>query len=186
MRVPITAEAELAPSQRPLHDAFAERVGDNYSVFRTMRDDGALLGLWSAWIQVPRTGEAIRQFIEAVEAMPALSKKAVQVATLVTGAHFNAAYELYAHAAVGVRAGLSDDQIATLCAGQMPDDLDAESTLVAKVAARLLKGGVLPGPLYKRAVAELGSDGMNHLVYVVAQYCLVSITLNAFDIPSQD
>jgi 4-carboxymuconolactone decarboxylase len=50
----------------------------------------------------------------------------------------------------------------------------------------LLAGGALPGPLYKQAVAELGQDGLNHVVFVVAQYCIVSLTLNAFDVPAEE
>jgi len=186
MRVQLIPEVEVNASQRALYDAFTKRIRKNYATFRAIREDGALLGPWSAWLRVPETGEAIRQFIEAVEAMPGLSKKTVQVVVLVTGAHFNAAYEMYAHSSVGAQAGLSDDQIAALCAGKIPADLDAASSLAAQVASRLLQGGVLPGPLYKHAIAALGQDGLSHLVYVVGQYCLVSITLNAFDVPAEE
>jgi 4-carboxymuconolactone decarboxylase len=186
MRLPLVPEAEVSPAQRALYDAFTKRVGKNFTTFKTMRDDGALLGPWGVWLQVPETGEAIRQYIEAVEAMPGLSKKSVQVVTLIAGAHFNAAYEAYAHASVGAQAGLSDDQIATLCAGKIPADLDAEATLAALVASKLLAGGALPDPLYKHGVGVLGQDGLNHVVFVVAQYCLVSLTLNAFDVPAEE
>jgi 4-carboxymuconolactone decarboxylase len=182
MRASLIPKAELLPSQRPLYNAFAERIGKNYSAFKTMRDDGALLGPWGVWLQVPKTGEAIRQLIEAVEAMPGLSQITKQVVTLVTGAHFNAAYELYAHSAVGAIAGLSDAHLAALSAGEIPADLDADSVLAAQVAITLLKGGVLPGPLFEHAMDRLGRDGFNHVVFIVGQYCLVSVTLNAFDI----
>jgi len=81
--------------------------------------------------------------------------------------------------------GLSDTQIATLSAGEIPADLDAESSLAAQVAKRLVKGGVLPAPLFKRAVSGLGLDGFNRVVFLVGQYCLVSTTLNAFDVPAR-
>jgi hypothetical protein len=93
---------------------------------------------------------------------------------------------LYAHAAVATQAGLSDVQIATLSAGDLPTDLDAESTLAGRVASRLVMGGVLPGPLFKQAIAGLGRDGFNHVVFLVAQYCLVSVTLNAFDVRAEE
>ena len=50
----------------------------------------------------------------------------------------------------------------------------------------LLEGGVLPGPLFKHAVDGLGRDGFNRVVFVVAQYFLVSMTLNAFDVPAEE
>ncbi len=186
MRVPLVPEKEVSPSQKALYDAFTARIGKKYSVFKAVREDGALLGPWSVWLQIPKPGDAIRQYLEAVDAMPGLSKKAVQVVTLVTAGRFNAAYETYAHAAVGAQAGLSEDQIATLCAGETPADLDAESALAAQVARSLLKGGVVPTPLFKRAVGELGLDGYNHVIFLTAQYCLVSMTLNAFDVPAEE
>ena len=185
MRVPLVPKGEVNSSQKPLYDAFTQRIGSNYSSFKAIGSDGALLGPWSVWLQIPKTGETIRQYIDAVDAMPGLSRKAGQVVTLVVAAHFNAAYEIYAHAAVAAGSGLSVDQIATLCAGEIPADLDAESILAAKVAHRLLKGGVLPDPLAKHAVEGLGLDGFNRVVFLTAQYCLVSITLNAFDVPAE-
>ena len=107
----------------------------------------------------------------------------MQVVTLVTAGRFNAPYETYAHAAVGAEAGLSEDQIATSCAGETPADLDTESALAAQVARTLLKGGVVPAPLFKRSVEGPGLDGYNHVVFLTAQYCLVSMTLNPFDVP---
>jgi hypothetical protein len=79
--------------------------------------------------QLPNTGDVIRQYIEPVDAMPGLSEKAAQVVTLVTAAHFNAAYEIYAHAAIAAQAGLSGDQVATLCSGGIPANLDADSSI---------------------------------------------------------
>ena len=84
--------------------------------------------------------------------MPGLSEHVVQIVTLVTAGRFNAPYETYAHAAVGAQAGLSEEQIATLCVGETPADLDAESALAAQVASCLLKGGVVPTPIFKGAV----------------------------------
>ena len=186
MRVSPLTKAELQPSQQALYEAFTARIGTKYSSFKAIREDGALLGPWSVWMQIPKTGEAVRQLLEAVDAMPGLSKKSVQVVTLMAAAHFNAAYELYAHAAVAAEAGLSVEQITALAAGEIPVDLDAEAILAAQVTKRLLKGGVLPGPLYKQAVEKLGMDGYNRIVFVASQYCLVSLTLNAFDVPAED
>ena len=50
----------------------------------------------------------------------------------------------------------------------------------------LLRGGVLSGPMVKRGIEKLGREGFEHLVYIVAQYCVVLITLNAFDVLAGD
>lgn len=186
MRIKLVSKNDVSPAQQDLYGAFVKRVGSNYSAFKTMNDDGALLGPWAVWLQVPEVGDAIRQLIELIEKMPGLQKTTVQAIILATGAHFNAAYELYAHATVGKAAGLSDAQIATLAAGDIPADFDAEAELAIRVTKRLLHGGVLPGPLFRQAVATFGQDGFDHLIYTVSQYCLVSICLNAYDVPEED
>ncbi len=83
---------------------------------------------------------------------------------------------------MAAQAGLSKDQIATLCAGETPADLDVEPALAAQVARGLLKGDALPTLLFNRGVDELGLDGFNHVIFLTAQYCLVSMTLNASDV----
>jgi hypothetical protein len=50
----------------------------------------------------------------------------------------------------------------------------------------LVNGGVLPELTYKAAVREFGVEGAAELSYLVGLYCLVSITLNTFDVPVPD
>jgi hypothetical protein len=47
----------------------------------------------------------------------------------------------------------------------------------------LVAGGVLPDELFRKSVALFGAKGTNELIYLVGYYCLVSITLNGFDVP---
>jgi hypothetical protein len=42
---------------------------------------------------------------------------------------------------------------------------------------------VLPELSYRQAVQECGQHGAAELIYLVGLYCLVSVTLNAFDVP---
>jgi 4-carboxymuconolactone decarboxylase len=106
-----------------------------------------------------------------------------QIVILVVGAHFRAAYEIYAHSAVGRAAGISEAQIATITSGHRPLDLSEEAQTAFDVAAALLNGGVLTTPAYQRAIELFGQPGVNELIYLVGHYCFVSITLNGFDIP---
>ena len=110
---------------------------------------------------------------------------AKQVAILSVGARFKAAYELYAHAAVAGSEGLDAAKIATLCAGDRPPDLTPEEACAFDVSLALLDGGVLPGPTYRAARDLLGQPALNELVFWVGLYASVSITLNAFDVPSE-
>jgi 4-carboxymuconolactone decarboxylase len=51
------------------------------------------------------------------------------------------------------------------------------------VAAALTAGGVLPELTYRAAVDAFGVHGAAELCYLVGLYCLVSVTLNGFDVP---
>ena len=106
-----------------------------------------------------------------------------EVAILVTGAHFRSAYELYAHVIAAEKRGLSDDKLATIVAGQRPVDLTREEAVAYDVASALVGGGVLPGLTYRAAVDLFGAHAAHELMQLVGLYCMVSITLNAFDVP---
>ena len=109
-----------------------------------------------------------------------------QVAILAVGAKFKAAYELYAHAAVGGRDGLPSAKMAAVSAGQRPGDLTAQEAAAFDVATALLDGGVLAGPTYDYARMILGQGPLNELIYLVGLYAFVSTTLNGYDVPTEE
>jgi 4-carboxymuconolactone decarboxylase len=47
----------------------------------------------------------------------------------------------------------------------------------------LLHHGTLPELNYRQAVEAFGQHGAAELIYLVGLYCLVSITLNGFNVP---
>ena len=105
-----------------------------------------------------------------------------EVAILVTGAHFRAGYELYAHVLVAELRGLPDGKIATIIAGQRPSDLTHEEAVAYDVAHALVSGGVLPELCHKEAVKTFGDAAAAELIFLVGLYCMVSVTLNGFDV----
>lgn len=184
MRLPLLPASDISDDRRELYDAFVANVRENFPDIVTMRDDGALLGPWGVWMQLPDVGTPMLQLIEAIRGIPGLSPAAHQVVILMVGGRYRAAYEIYAHAAAARHAGLSDQQIAALLAGKHPGDLDAEQNAAADVTAALLDGAVLPRPVYDRALKQLGQDGLNAVVFTTAQYSFVAVMLNAYNVPS--
>ena len=184
MRLPPIAPDELDPGQRPLFEDMKAGVSAKYSDFVTTRDDGALLGPWNAWLHDPELGEAFWTVTQALTQHRRIPDGPRQIAILVTGAHFGAAYELYAHAAVAkTKHAMTPGRLAALAAGQRPEDLSEDEAVAHDVAKGLLKGGPLPSLLYRLAIDRFGQAGTNELIYLVGHYCFVSVTLNGFDIP---
>ena len=93
------------------------------------------------------------------------------------------AYEIYAHVLVAELRGLPDDKIATIVAGQRPSDLTREEAVAYDVASALVSGGVLPELTYRQSIAAFGEQGTAEFINLVGLYCMVSVTLNGFDVP---
>ena len=77
-------------------------------------------------------------------------------------------------------------KIATLAAGGRPLDLTPEEACAFDVATALLNGGVLPGAAYRAARDLIGQGALTELVLWIGTYAQVSITLNAFDVSSEE
>jgi 4-carboxymuconolactone decarboxylase len=114
---------------------------------------------------------------------PKLPRPVREIAILVTGAHFHSAYEIYAHVLVAELRGISDDKIATIVAGQRPGDLTREEAIPYDLASALVSGGVLPTLTHQQAIALFGKEATAEFIYLVGLYCMVSVTLNGFDVP---
>jgi hypothetical protein len=134
--------------------------------FTTMRDDGTILGPWSAWLHEPELGTAIWGVTKAMTRFRYLPEVSRQIVILVVGTHFGVAYEIYAHSAVARAAGISEDQIATITAGRWPLGLSEEAETAYDAAAALLNGGVLAASAYRRAVELFGPLGVKELIYL--------------------
>ncbi len=67
--------------------------------------------------------------------------------------------------------------------GQRPTDLTPDEGVAYDVASSLLHHGTLPELSYRAAVKAFGVHGAAELIYLVGLYCLVSVTLNGFNVP---
>jgi len=175
----------LTAEQRALYDACdAMTQAEEYQGFEVKTAQGAFVGPWGVMLHFTHLAVPLGQFIEAAQKLPGLSERARQVVILTIGARFNVAYELYAHTPLAVRAGLRPDQIAALSAGARPADLSEDELLAADVAAALTCAGPVPGPLYDAAVATLGQQGFDAVVFIVVHYLALGVLLNAYDVPA--
>ena len=187
MRLPLLPPDRLNDEQRAFYDRALKQIEHGgFTAFKTRDERGTLLGPWGVFLHEPPVGQAHYDQVEAISALKRLPDAAKQVAILVTGAVYKASYELYAHAATAEREGMAPGKVATLAAGQRPVDLTPDEAAAYDVTSALLAGGVLPDAVYKAARDRFGQGGLNELVLWVGLYAQVSITLNAFDVPSEE
>ena len=186
MRLELIPPAALHADQRPLYGDARAVIAKNFTGFKAIADNGALIGPWNPWLHWPHYGGPIWELVKALSLSPSLPRPVREIAILVTGAKFHAAYEIYAHVIAAEQRGLSDDTIATIVAGQRPSDLNREQAIAYDLAAKLVEGGSLPQLSYQQAVDCFGEAATAELIYLVGLYCLVSVTLNGFDVPVPD
>jgi 4-carboxymuconolactone decarboxylase len=183
MRLPILEPKALSSEQEPLYEDMRTGIEGHFKGFVNVRQDGALLGPWNPWLQEPKFGKPVWELVKAMVASPTLPAAVCEVAILVTGAHFRSGYALYAHVLVAEQRGLSDEKLATIVAGLRPIDLTRQEAVAYDFAFALVNGGVLPELTYKAAVEQFGAHGAAELSYLIGLYCMVSVTLNTFDVP---
>jgi 4-carboxymuconolactone decarboxylase len=183
MRLPLISPSELTDEQKPLYENMRKGITSNFNAFIAQREDGALMGPWNPWLHEPAIGKAIWDLTLAMTANATLPENIRQVAILVVGARFDAAYEIYAHIAVAEKQGMSAERLATMVADLKPSDLTKQEGIAYDVAYALSRGGVLPEPLYRISIDNFGQHGTNELIYLVGLYSFVSVTLNGFNVP---
>jgi 4-carboxymuconolactone decarboxylase len=183
MRLNLLPPSKLSPEQKPLYDDMRRGIESDFKGFIAVDDDGTLIGPWNPWLRFARYGGPVWELVKALSRSPTLPRAVREIAILVTGAHFHSAYEIYAHVLGAELRGVSDDKITTIVSGQRPSDLTRQEGIAYDLAAALVSGGVLPELAWKQGVAEFGLEGMAEFIYLVGLYCMVSVTLNGFDVP---
>lgn len=183
MRLPLIPPDQLTDEQKPLYEDMKRGIAGSFNLFKTMREDGALMGPWNPWLHEPAVGKAIWDLTLAMTAKASLPDNIRQLVILVVGARFDAAYELYAHIAVAEHEGVTDARLGTLLADIKPAELSPQESVAYDVAYKLARGGTLPEPLYRLTVDAFGQHGANEMFYLIGLYSLVCITLNAYDVP---
>ena len=84
---------------------------------------------------------------------------------------------------MAISAGISVAAVEAIRCNKKPI-LDADDErLVYNFVSELLESCTVSQSMYNQAVATLGQLGIVDLVGIVGYYCLVSITLNVFDMP---
>jgi 4-carboxymuconolactone decarboxylase len=173
----------MSPQQRTLYQDMRKGIETNFKGFTAIDKTGALIGPWNPWLRFSKFGGPVWELVKALSTSPTLPRPVREIAILVTGAKFRSAYEIYAHVLAAELRGLPDDKIATIVAGQRPSDLTRDEAVAYDVASALVSGGVLPELTYRQSVATFGEEGMAEFIHLVGLYCMVSVTLNGFDVP---
>ncbi|OCL11733.1 hypothetical protein AOQ84DRAFT_286603 [Glonium stellatum] len=147
-----------------------------------LRKDGRFVGPFGAELHSPRVGEHFLGMALAIAEIPGLNARNREIATITTGAKFNAAYELYAHRTLAEKHGVLVKEYETILTGHRPETLDEEGKALYDMAYEFMHGsGPLSQATWTNGVRLLTRDGAIAVVQYIAFYSYVCTILNGFD-----
>ena len=146
--------------------------------------DGKLIGPFNPVLFAPEMASCFADLQAAEAKYTPLSESVRQVVILAVGAVWKADYELYAHSAVALKAGLSESAVRSLANGGCPEDLTDEERVAQRFVRQLTAERHVEEPIYRAAEAAFGRGGIVAMMFLAGCYQVVCSLLNAFEIPA--
>jgi 4-carboxymuconolactone decarboxylase len=173
-RLPSLPREEMTPEQARIHDEIMSGPR------------GRVEGPLKIWLNSPGLAEVAQKLGAYMRFGSRLPPRLSELAIIVTGAHYKAEYEWHAHVRFAHDAGIPEAVTEAIRIGKAPDLPDPEQRIVYKVATELARNHRLSDATHAEAVAVLGVPALVDLIGIIGYYGLVSLTLNAFEIPTPD
>ena len=91
--------------------------------------------------------------------------------------------EWFVHSGIAAREGLTSETIAAVAAGNRPQKMADDEAVVYDFCMELLTEREVSDRNYDRLKLHFEEEGIVDTVGIIGYYCLVSITLNVFEMP---
>ena len=168
--------------ETPVNEMSAE-MRDAYDF--TMRLRGLVPGPHRIWLANPRLSKTIVPTGYYYQKESTLKKAEIEIATSIINSRWRSAYANYEHEKIGEQQGhLNPEQVEALIAGRETSFNDTRQQVVYELATTLAAQRIVPNGLYQRAKELLGDAGIVDVTVLMGWFTMVSLTLNAFDVPS--
>jgi len=176
--------AGLDEEQRALYEAIAHgRRAQGRQLFRLTDDQGRLEGPFNGFLLQPRLGGALQALGSSVRYDTNLDDRGREIAILTVAAHWDSAFEWYAHEAIARSLGVADEELSAVRERRF-DALDPASAVIARTVDALLVRADLDDEEYATAVGELGPGGVFELLTLVGYYATLALQLRVFRVAS--
>ncbi len=151
----------------------------------TVKERGQVPGPYKIWLQNPKLIEVMVPLGVHYQGHSSLSKSEIEIATNLINARWLAAYSNYEHEMIAEKAGgLPPEKVQALIAGLPTSFENHRQQVVYEVTSALIAPRVVPIGLYRRAIDLLGDAGLTDLTVLIGYFTCVSLTLMAYDVPS--
>ena len=173
-RISLPSPAEMNAQQRAVYEeVIAGPRGRLVGPLRAVIHSPDLAARWS------RLGEFLRY-------STCLPPKLKELAILIVGRRWNSQVEFHIHAEAAEAAGLHVDYIEDIRLGRAPRAADVAETEIYEFARELLERGNVSDETHGAILARWSERGVVELTALIGYYSMVSMMLNAQDIPLPD
>lgn len=173
-RLPDLNPETLTPEQRRVHDAIV--AGPR----------GAVQGPLRVWLTSPALADRAQALGQFARFDSSLSKDLSELAILVTARIWSSGFEWAHHAPIALSAGIPQDAIDAIGLAHRPQFDCAKRQAVFDCAVELHRDRRISDARFAAGMAALGDVGMVDLVGICGYYTLISMTINAFEVPDGD
>ena len=170
-RIPFPSPETMTPEQRQVYDAVV--AGPR----------GVVVGPLRAALHNPELAERWQRLGECLRFNITVPARLRELAILVTARRWNSQLEWLIHEEAARKAGLAASVIAAIHSGEAPVFEDADEADVYEFARELQQRGQVAEPLYRRVADKWQALGVVELTALIGYYTMVSMTLNAHEIP---
>ena len=164
----------MTPEQQRVHDTI---IGG---------PRGTIQGPFPAWLTNPGFADAAQKLGEYCRFGTTLPRDLAELAICVTAVHYRAEFEWWAHSRMAHEAGLPEAVTEALRRGREPPLESAAGRAVYRTAVALNSRHRLSDAEFAEAQDVLGEQGLVDVIGLCGYYALVSLTLNAFEVPVPD
>jgi len=147
---------------------------------------GRLVGPLRAALHNPELAERWQALGALLRFGTSLPPRVSELAIVVTARRWNSQIEWYIHAQAARAAGISDAVLDAIQARAQPVFDTRDDEVVYEFARQLQETGQVEPALYAQAVERWAAVGVVELTAVIGYYTMVSMTLNAHEIPMPD
>jgi 4-carboxymuconolactone decarboxylase len=173
-RIPLPTPEDMSPEQRAVYDSvLAGPRGQVIGPLRAVIHSPDLAARWSSLGEFLRYGTC-------------LPKRLNELAIVVTGRRWSSQVEWWVHARVAAEAGIPQTVIESIRRGEEPSFDDPDEALVYAFTRDLQLSGQVSPPIYDAVRDRWGARGVVELTALIGYYTMVSMTLNAHEIPLPD
>ncbi|MCX7864737.1 MAG: carboxymuconolactone decarboxylase family protein, partial [Novosphingobium sp.] len=134
--------------------------------------------LYNAWLHFPEFGRLMLQLGDHLRAKSELNGRLRELVILTTSAQMGAMVEYEFHLPFARKEGLSDQVIAAIGEGRMPDFDNPLDTLVHEANMQLLRTHALSAETRQAMIEAIGYRGLVQFIAAVVLYAATAWTTN--------